>query len=411
MDSSPKEGYMRVILKMPVPAQLAQELEKRLYYVADEIRSFKLIRQQDEIHALDLICEWGNEADESPLKQERLRDKINELIRNDVLSLRVFPKKVLWRSPLKRRAKNCSFAALKDAGVAFSCGEGLVGFGEPLISLSDYFDRRLRSLAMSMPGCREYRYPTLIPTRVLETFRYFESFPQFAFFVARLHNDLDVYRSFLHEYQENHGIPDGLFSHCHSHDLCLSPTMCYHTYQQFQRQELERDTIVTSKGKSFRFESRYSSGLERLWDFTIREIVFLGRREFVLESRQAFMKRAFALMVEFEVGGCCEVASDYFFATPETTLKLLSQRIMEHKYELRVPIDGSRSLAVASFNFHETFFGEAFLIKRRGGESAWSGCVGFGLERLVYAFVCQHGLDAKRWPKAVRDGVAQNHDV
>ena len=38
----------------------------------------------------------------------------------------------------------------------------------------------------------------------------------------------------------------------------------------------------------------------------------------------------------------------------------------------------------------------------QGGQAIASCCVGFGLERLVYAFLCQHGLDDSRWPASVR---------
>ena len=30
-----------------------------------------------------------------------------------------------------------------------------------------------------------------------------------------------------------------------------------------------------------------------------------------------------------------------------------------------------------------------------------SGCAGFGIERLVYAFLCQYGMDQGSWPPAV----------
>ena len=40
------------------------------------------------------------------------------------------------------------------------------------------------------------------------------------------------------------------------------------------------------------------------------------------------------------------------------------------------------------------------------GSAAESGCVGFGLERWVYAFLSQRGLDRDAWPARVREAVA-----
>ena len=46
-------------------------------------------------------------------------------------------------------------------------------------------------------------------------------------------------------------------------------------------------------------------------------------------------------------------------------------------------------------------FGRTLNITGAKGEPINTGCVGFGLERLVLAFLAQHGLDRKQWPEAV----------
>jgi hypothetical protein len=58
---------------------------------------------------------------------------------------------------------------------------------------------------------------------------------------------------------------------------------------------------------------------------------------------------------------------------------------------------------VASFNFHERFFGESFGITLPDGVTTpFSGCAGFGLERFAFALVCQHGVDVEQWPAEIR---------
>jgi seryl-tRNA synthetase len=78
--------------------------------------------------------------------------------------------------------------------------------------------------------------------------------------------------------------------------------------------------------------------------------------------------------------------------------------MQELKYELRLKVTSDRTIAAASFNFHDHFFGEQFNIKR--GETEWmtTGCVGFGIERLAYAFISQHGLDEVHWSKVLSEG-------
>ena len=191
---------------------------------------------------------------------------------------------------------------------------------------------------------------------------------------------MDVYRAFRADYATSQRITSSLFTHCRNLDYCLPPTMCYHTYHQLHDSTLAANRVVTAKGKSFRFEAKYYRGLERLWDFTIREIVFLGTREFVLESRQAFMQASFALMEELGLRGFCEVANDPFFVAQDTAGKIFNQRLMELKYELRLQVDKERTIAAGSFNFHEQFFGETFKINHPDQTPILTGCVGFGLE-------------------------------
>ena len=55
-----------------------------------------------------------------------------------------------------------------------------------------------------------------------------------------------------------------------------------------------------------------------------------------------------------------------------------------------------------SFNYHLKHFGEAWDIELSDGTEAYSGCVGFGLERLALALFKHHGLDSVAWPTKVR---------
>ncbi|MFC7585159.1 hypothetical protein ACFQYP_16560 [Nonomuraea antimicrobica] len=248
-------------------------------------------------------------------------------------------------------------------------------------------------------GGREFRYPTLIPTTALARCGYFTSFPQHAMFATRITGDIDVYRDFLDAVKNTGDVGAEILGRCGRVDYCLPPTMCYHTFNQFADRALpEGLSVATARGKSFRHEARYSHTLARLWDFTIREIVFFGARDEVLGQRERFLRRILALAESLEVSGRCEVANDPFFGSSDSGDRSSSQRLMELKYELGLRVDASESVAVGSFNFHERLFGEAFRIEG----TPFTACAGFGLERFAFALLCQHGLDPDRWPGAVR---------
>lgn len=389
---------MRVTFARALPGELARELESRLFFVSDAIERFELRFRDGLIEGVDVAL-----AAETP-EQGAIGEQIRRAVERDLGRQRALPQKALWQSAATPGRATDVLGELLERGAAFVPAEGQVAYAEPLIRLADWFDRRLRELATEL-GAREYRYPALLPTSALERFGYFGSFPQLVMFVTRLHSDIDVYDAFVRDYQRAGRLPDDVLDRCRDHSFCLPPTMCYHTFHQHRQRRLEGHAVVTANGRSFRFESRYASGFERLWDFTIREIVFMGDAGFAVDARARLMDRVFALVDELGLAGRCEVAHDHFFVDPDAAAKIFSQRALELKYELRLEVGAGRSVAAGSFNLHGSFFGEAFDITRADGEPIASACAGFGIERLVYAFLCQHGLDARAWPEPVASAV------
>ena len=59
-------------------------------------------------------------------------------------------------------------------------------------------------------------------------------------------------------------------------------------------------------------------------------------------------------------------------------------------------------LAASSFNLHRDFYTSVYDIAFADETRAESACMGFGLERWLYAFVRQKGLDPVGWPDPVR---------
>lgn len=383
-----------------IPLASAEEMAKRFHFVSNQIDDFRLLQRDGEAFAVEIDC-----GEISAPETDRLERNVSNFVTHEIAAMRPAPAKILWESAAQKPRMFATFADLMANGVAYETGEGQVAFSQPMISLVNYLDERVSAIVRSVPNAREFQYPTLLPTAALERFGYLKSFPQFVMFVTRLHNDIEVYEKFISEYAVDGALSARVFSQCESVEYCLPPTMCYHTYQQLRDSTVPSNLVVTAKGKSFRFESKYSNGMERLWDFTIREIVILGEQSFVLDKRSDFMNAVLDLVNELGLSGRCEVANDHFFVGPDAAAKIFSQRLMELKYELILDVAADRGIAAASFNFHGPFFGQCFGIRRAPDEPVVTGCIGVGLERLAYAFVSQHGLSPSGWPSAVRSVV------
>jgi seryl-tRNA synthetase len=382
-----------------VPIGLGKEIERRLLFVSSDITGYELVTEDKVVTGVVL-------RSDRPPDAEELARKVNLVIDTEIRPQLVTPSKVIWRSMAHREAAEGTFDALKEADLVTEVGEGQVALGEPLMRLFDYFDRSVLGVLQAQFSVVQYRYPTLIRTSTVKTAGYVSAFPQHLMFVTRLHNDIDVYRD-VQDAVGGTQLDERLLASCRNVDYTLPPTMCFHTFSQYRGRTIPRGGVhvVSARGKAFRYEAGYSTTLERLWDFTIREMVFLGARDEVLAAREQTMTAVLQFLDDLGVTGWCEVGNDPFFGGGDSPDRIWSQRMMELKYELRLPVGGDRSIAVGSFNFHNDLFGTSFGIAHEDGGPVWSSCIGFGLERLVYAFVCQFGIDEHGWPDAVREAV------
>ena len=134
----------------------------------------------------------------------------------------------------------------------------------------------------------------------------------------------------------------------------------------------------------------------------MREVVFLGGREYVLAQREKSIEMMSEFFIQHQLAGEIRTASDPFFVAPDAISKTYFQLSSDSKYEISLILPEGERLAVGSHNYHSDFFGRAFATPVEGGGPMHSVCVAFGLERWVYAFLQQHGANPSAWPEVMR---------
>jgi seryl-tRNA synthetase len=260
-------------------------------------------------------------------------------------------------------------------------------------------DRRLDEIFSRWARCWnavEYRFPACIEARHLERLDYFRSFPHLATFPVTLDRDAGNVERFA---RGDPCAPDGSVSlpELAPTEHVLTPAACYHVYIELEGETLEAPRYVTTRATCFRNEDQYTP-LERQWNFSMREIVCLGSAAEVEDflTRSTYVINHFVASLDLPV--VWADATDPFFA-PAKNPKYLFQKLEPVKRELVF----DKELAIASTNFHRDYFGESFHIERNG-ENAYSGCVAFGMERWLAAFLGTYGADPAHWP--CLDGLA-----
>ncbi|MCR8632445.1 hypothetical protein [Paenibacillus radicis (ex Xue et al. 2023)] len=319
-----------------------------------------------------------------------------------------FKENILFENKVDTPYEGNIISELVDRKIIKILDPGLFIFREPFSSLMRFLDYSfVTKVANRFTEVKEESYPAVIHCDTLNKTNHFTSFPEHIHFLTHLREDLDIIESFSQSIRDAGGwkqdAPLDLNANMPTPKFTMNPSTCYHCYEGLQNETLEGDgLIVTAISKCHRFESRNHSDFGRLLDFSMREIIFVGKPEFVKENRLRSIEYIKELAVEWNVDSLFEIANDPFF-TNDFQTKASFQRNQEMKYELRLNIPYiNKSIACSSVNFHSNTFGTAFNIKM-GKRNAVTGCVGFGIERWAFAFLAQYSLDEAAWPAAFRE--------
>jgi acyl carrier protein len=298
----------------------------------------------------------------------------------------------------ERRGERSRFASpvesLAERGDIAIAAPGRVALSGLALDVLEAVDQTVLRWARAL-GAPEHRYPSLIDAAVLE----------------RAGQVVIPSRAVIPSEARDRDLPDrkpsvgttAIPRSARNDDVTFSPAVCYHAYPEWSGRTLGTEPILlTARGHCYRYEDGNHIPLERLWEFTMREIIVVGTREQVEDVRQSLVRQVTQLVEMLELDASIETATDPFFAAGDEGRRLM-QQAGALKYELRLAVDATgRTIATASFNHHHDFFGTRFGIRLPNNEPAHSGCVAFGLERWVLALCAQHGVDSHAWPNAAR---------
>ncbi|UYN92594.1 MAG: hypothetical protein KIT70_03635 [Anaerolineales bacterium] len=385
--------HLTLTPSIPIPAHLVGQVQAKLAYVDEAIASASVAADGSRI---DLQLRAPAPAD--------LEAKVQSVVQ-DMATGASKPKVEVLEDHLQRAVPYAAdpMPELEQRGEVHQETNGIYSFGPLLANLIGVFEDYFLELAAEF-GAKPQRFPTLISAEMLGRVNYFRAFPHSLTFATHLREDLHIISDFAENaVYEPAGLSASLESFSKIQAL-LSPAVCYHLYFGLADKPLPGGQLAaTAVGHCFRYESSNLNSLERLWDFTMREVIFVGPADYVLDNREAARKKVTPWLQELGMAYMVESANDPFFVG-EFRKQAAFQNAFQLKYEIRARLPFKDStLAVGSYNYHQDFFGRHLKITLPDGKPAHTGCVAFGLERMAYAFLAQYGLDPAQWPAIVRE--------
>ena len=353
------------------------EIIKLIGYASEDILSYKLIED-------NLSLEINENADEN-----YIISNLNKLIfKFNDMSVK---EECIFNTENKHR----KFTNTKDvlnSKMIHIVDDGLITFKGLSVRLLKYFDDKFLEIAR-LNGCIERIYPVLLPIKAYLKTSYPRNSPQYTICCCELEENIDKLKSINEKIHEN-----SLINFLKPPKAVLSPAACFHVYDEFEDSIIDKPLSLTFKQSVFRNEGRFNwQQYGCLKSYTIRELVFIGSKEYVEAMRMKILNAIIDFMKEIDILGKINTAADPFIIPEIQQIKDI-QMLEKSKYELRLLYDTNKELSCASFNLHGVSFAKSFGFKVNQAENTVSACVGVGLERWVLAFLCQFGIDEKLWP-------------
>lgn len=386
-------GAMDIDLGREIPSEAAGDFLAKAYYVVDGVENItyasgSLRKIRVEFHANPRWAET-----ETPAKFAALAAKFCEAYRPAEL-------KVIGSRKTNKGGPNPESALLQAGDLVFY-GRGRLGLGPQLTKLFRLLDGDVVTMSQDFAAV-PYQFPSLIGADTLLKCNYLAHFPHSLNLVVNLREDTEGISNFASQAHWKGDHLDYPQKSLGDTRCLLSPSVCFHWYEALSGKPMATPQSATAIGKCFRYESGRLAGLDRLWDFSMREIIFAGPQPYVLGQSQRIIGAYQELLAKWDLDYEIRSATDPFFIDLMQT-QTTFQAAFDLKFEVQATIPYAKSsIAVSSFNYHMDTLGRAFQLADSEGHIAHTGCFAVGMERLVWAFVCQHGTDPAKWPEGVR---------
>lgn len=275
---------------------------------------------------------------------------------------------------------------------------GMFMFQGEFLQVFNSINQKVKQLSQSFMA-QEQEYPALWPVELLKKINYFEEFPQQIIMCGSVTPTKQSRERIARKYSNSKAYETvDLAQDFDPAIFGLQAAVCDCCYYAMQDKENVKDASYTCYNKVFRNESSQTGGLDRLTNFSVRDIMFVGSDTYVLDMRQQVFNMLEGFVRQLNLSCILETANDPFFAS-DVISKSVFQYAKKLKHELLFDLpEAEKKMAFGSVNLHLDFFGKSFNITQPDGTYSHSACVGIGLERITYALFCQHGSQFDAWP-------------
>lgn len=284
----------------------------------------------------------------------------------------------------------------KQKDMYVKIGRGLYVFKKEFSQLIKFLDFFVYSYYGKYFKSVEEIYPNMIKLDSLKKANHLSSFPEHLLFNFHLDEDLKN----LHKFSKKNII--NKFNQIGEIKYVQNPSTCFHCYAIRENKNIQSNIAISAITKCNRYESSNNNKFERLLEFYLREVIFLGSNNYIAKTRKQTLDLTKKLSNRWNIAGKIVSSNDPFF-TNDYKSKSFFQLKLNLKYEFKCDLPFlNRKVSIMSSNVHGDTFSKNFKIKCKN-KYIQTGCLGFGLERFAMVIIAQHGTDKKKWPRKLKE--------
>ena len=383
-----------------------------------EIKKLPFVREiKEEKGELTLFLD----VDEFSL-EKRIPDRIIRLLEDKREAARWKGKKEHWELLFESNKKTFYFnkdpteEMIKRGWIRHAAGRGQWIYGPQLTKIFRAFESILLDILLKPLGYEEMIFPKFVPWAVWKRSGHAKGiYPEAYYVCTPKTRDPEFWEEVSDYYKVTNEIPLDMIIER------IEPVggMCYAQcppFWVFLQGKIIPDGILPIRifdrsGTSHRYESGGLHGIERLDEFHRVEIVWIGKKEHVIEHAKQLRERYRRIFEEFLDIEWREAWVTPWFMAQEGKAGLAElKEVGTIDYEAILPYSG-KWLEFQNVSVNGDKYPKGFSVKLQSGEELWSGCSGVGLERWGAALLAQKGLDQDKWPAKFRSAVGELPEV
>jgi seryl-tRNA synthetase len=309
---------------------------------------------------------------------------IKKLIKRTILIKKISDEEIIFENDVKCSNKKKIFQHLKNIQSIKKIAPGIFSLRGKFLNYFNKLDEFLQKRSIQQKY-ENIHVHSMLPLDSFINNGYIMNFPQHVMFASNIKRNLKYIdkASSLNDLKKFKKVTD-------DPELVISPTVCYHIFETFKNVDLPRNKVFNSISSCNRFESINYCTFERLQSFTMREYVAFGSKKFIKSFLQNNIKYFQDIFVKSKIKFKIVTANDAFFS--QTGIKKMAYQSLNNlKFEFQFWLPNEKKwLAVGSFNNHmDTLVKKYKISLKKNKNNFYSGCIGWGYERLVYSILSQ----------------------